>query len=60
MSKVVDVDKVQRALDRAARNAQRGSFDVRAGKFLAGRNAASGQVVMKREGASARPRKEKK
>jgi hypothetical protein len=49
MSKVVDVSKVQQALDRAARNAQRGSSDVRAGKYLAGRNAESGQYVARRE-----------
>ena len=39
MSKVVNVDKVQRALDRAARNAQRGSSEARAGRFTVGRNA---------------------
>ncbi len=49
MSKVVDVSKVQQALDRAARNAQRGSSDVRAGKYLAGRNAASGQFTRARD-----------
>jgi hypothetical protein len=45
MAKVVDVDKVQRALDRAARNARRGSTDVRAGKLLVGRDAANGKFT---------------
>lgn len=49
MAKVVDVDKVQRALDRAARNARRGSTDVRAGKFLVERDAANGKLATARE-----------
>jgi hypothetical protein len=39
MPKVVNVDKVQRALDRAARNAQRGSSEARAGRFTVVRNS---------------------
>jgi hypothetical protein len=34
MSKVVDTGKVQRALDRAARNARYGSQDARSGRML--------------------------
>jgi hypothetical protein len=49
MQKVIDVRKVQHALDRAARNAKRGSSDVRAGKYLVGRNAESGRLVTRRE-----------
>ena len=60
MSKVVDIGKVQRALDRAARNAKRGSSEVRAGKILVGRNAASGQFVMRRDKTSVRPTEQKK
>jgi hypothetical protein len=45
MSKVVDKAKVQQALDRAARNAKRGSAEVRAGKLLVGRDSYSGQFV---------------
>jgi hypothetical protein len=60
MSKVVDVDKVQRALDRAARNAQRGSSDVRAGKLLVGRNAAGGQFVTRRKNSATRVANRKK
>jgi hypothetical protein len=35
MSRIIDVDKAQEALDRAARNALYGSRDVRAGRFMA-------------------------
>jgi hypothetical protein len=35
MRRIIDVDKVQAALDRAARNALHGPRDVRAGRFLA-------------------------
>ena len=59
-SKVVDVDEVQRALDRAARNAQRGSSEVRAGKVLVGRDRASGQFVTAREKVPVRPRRGEK
>lgn len=34
MGKIIDVDKAQQALDRAARNARSGSADVRAGRFV--------------------------
>lgn len=34
MGKIIDVDKAQQALDRAARNARTGSDDVRAGRFV--------------------------
>ena len=60
MSKVVDIGKVQRALDRAARNAKRGSSEMRAGKVLLGRDAASGQFVAKRGRTSVRRIQEKK
>jgi hypothetical protein len=48
MPKVIDVDKIQQALDRAARNAQRGAAEIRAGKLLAGRNAATGKLTQVR------------
>ena len=60
MPKVVDVDKVQRALDRAARNAQRGASDVRAGKFLVGRNAKTGLFTTARNRTSGRTANKKK
>ena len=60
MSKAIDVRKVQHALDRAARNAKRGSSDVRAGKFLVGRNAESGQFVSRREGSGSKQARNKK
>lgn len=44
MTKVVDINKVQEALDRAARNAERGSAKVRAGLFVQ-RNAKDGGFV---------------
>jgi hypothetical protein len=34
MGKIINVDKVQRTLDRAARNARSGSADTRAGRVL--------------------------
>ncbi len=57
MPKVIDIDKVQQALDRAARDAQRGAADIRAGKLLAGRNAASGKFT---DSTRSRPRRKKK
>ncbi len=42
MGKIIDVDKAQQALDRAARNARSGPADVRAGRFVL-RDARSGQ-----------------
>jgi hypothetical protein len=44
MTKVIDVDKVQEALDRAARNAKRGSSEVRAGRLIL-RSAKDGRFV---------------
>ena len=44
MGKIIDVDKAQQALDRAARNARSGSADVRAGRFVL-RDARSGRIV---------------
>ena len=41
MARIIDVDEVQKALDRAARNALHGSRDVRAGRFVAGGASAS-------------------
>jgi len=41
MTKIIDVGKVQEALDRAARNAKHGSSDVRAGRFVAEKASAS-------------------
>jgi hypothetical protein len=35
MTRIIDVSKVQEALDRAARDALRGPRDVRAGRFVA-------------------------
>ncbi len=57
MPKVIDIDKVQQALDRAARDGQRGAADIRAGKLLAGRNAASGKFT---DSTRSRPRRKKK
>jgi hypothetical protein len=34
MGKIIDVDEVQRELNRAARDAKRGPADVRAGRFV--------------------------
>jgi len=42
MGKIIDVDKAQQALDRAARNARSGPADVRAGRFVL-RDARTGQ-----------------
>jgi hypothetical protein len=36
MTRIIDVGKVQEALDRAARDALHGPRDVRAGRFVAG------------------------
>jgi hypothetical protein len=36
MTRIIDVSKVQEALDQAARDALHGSRDVRAGRFVAG------------------------
>jgi hypothetical protein len=60
MQKVIDVRKVQHALDRAARNAKRGSSDVRAGKFLIGRNAEGGRFVTRHESNSGKKARNKK
>jgi hypothetical protein len=59
-SKIVDIAEVQRALDRAARNAMRGSADVRAGKVLIGRNRAGGQLAVERGKVPVRARRGKK
>lgn len=44
MGKIIDVDKAQQALDRAARNARSGPADVRAGRFVL-RDARSGRIT---------------
>jgi hypothetical protein len=44
MGKIIDVDKAQEALNRAARNARSGSTEVRAGRFVM-RDATSGQIA---------------
>jgi hypothetical protein len=36
MTRIIDVSKVQEALDKAARDALHGPRDVRAGRFVAG------------------------
>jgi hypothetical protein len=61
MTKVIDVDKVQEALDRAARNAKRGSSEVRAGRLVY-RISKDGRIVGANRGlaASALPAKKKK
>ncbi len=59
MSKVIDIDEVQQALDRAARDAQRGAADIRAGKFLARRKAASGKLAQARDNTRSPPRRKK-
>ena len=43
MSKIIDVDEVQRELNRAARDARHGPPDVRAGRFVH-RDARDGQI----------------
>ena len=57
--KVLDVDEVQRARDRAARNARHGSSELRAGKVLVGREKARDLLVRRRAKASVRPADEK-
>jgi hypothetical protein len=42
MGKIIDVEKAQQALDRAARNARSGPADVRAGRFVL-RDASTGR-----------------
>jgi len=49
MPKVVDTGKVQEALDRAARNAKRGSSAVRAGRFVAQRSAKDGRFATRND-----------
>lgn len=44
MGKIIDVDKAQEALDRAAQNARSGPEDVRAGRFVL-RDARRGRAV---------------
>jgi hypothetical protein len=41
MTRIIDVNKVQEALDRAARQAVHGTHEVRAGRFVAGEASAS-------------------
>jgi hypothetical protein len=41
MGRIIDVEKVQEALNRAAHNAKHGSRDVRAGRFVAGAASAT-------------------
>jgi hypothetical protein len=60
MQKVIDIRKVQHALDRAARNAKRGSSDVRAGKYLVGRNAERSQFATRHESNSGKQARKKK
>lgn len=45
MGKIIDVDKAQEALDRAARHAQSGSAEVRAGRFVL-RDARRSRIVV--------------
>jgi hypothetical protein len=45
MGKIIDVDKAQEALNRAARNARSGSAEVRAGRFVP-RDARTGRIVL--------------
>lgn len=45
MGKIIDVDKAQDALNRAARNARSGPAEVRAGRFVL-RDARSGRIVL--------------
>ncbi|NJO24286.1 MAG: hypothetical protein HC868_16930 [Sphingomonadales bacterium] len=45
MGKIIDVDKAQEALDRAARNARRGSAEVRAGRFVL-KDTGRGRIVV--------------
>ena len=60
MPKVVDVEKVQKALDRVARNAKRGSSELRAGKLLVGRNAADGRFAMRNDKTAGQTTRRKK
>jgi len=44
MRRIIDVDDVQRKLDRAAHDAKHGTADVRAGRFVH-REATAGKVT---------------
>jgi hypothetical protein len=60
MSKVADKSKLQQALDGAAINAKRGSTELRAGRFVVGRDKVTGRFVMRRDDASVRSGARKK
>jgi len=53
MTRIIDVSKVQEALDRAARDALHGPRDVRAGRFVAGDASVS---LPRRQPRSRKPR----
>jgi hypothetical protein len=62
MRRIIDVDEVQRELDRAAHDAKHGTADVRAGRFVhrdaaAEKVAAGKELPMPRSADSRRPRK---
>jgi|1185.fasta_scaffold03327_3 hypothetical protein len=48
MRRIIEIDEVQRELDRAARDAKHGTADVRAGRF-AHRDATTGKVATSKE-----------
>jgi hypothetical protein len=52
MAKIIDVDEVQRELNRAAHDARRGPADVRAGRFVHA-NARGGKAPAPRARQSA-------
>jgi hypothetical protein len=59
MTRIVDVGKVQEALDRAARDALHGPRDVRAGRFVAGDASVSlprGKPSSRRSRSATEPR----
>jgi hypothetical protein len=62
MRRIIDVDEVQRELDRAAHDAKHGTADVRAGRNFLGcripvHEAAGKELPMPRSADSRRPRK---
>jgi hypothetical protein len=61
MRRIIEVDEVQRELDRAARDAKQGTADVRAGRFLhgdaAGKFGPSKKLLTPRSSEGGRTRK---
>jgi hypothetical protein len=49
MSRIVDVDRVQKQLDRAARDAKHGPAEVRAGRFVHRNSRVERLTISKQE-----------